>query len=87
MSTPRLSKWLWVSRDAEVDSWYEFWISRPTLRQPDRMRRIARWSCHHPGRLVCDVSPVHCEIQFRLTLQPGECRKIENPWYEKGASK
>ena len=75
MST-KMKKWWWVSRDATSECSH-YVVHR---KKPLKNHTIyARW-------YLFAVEYDLWEEQFGITLKPGECKRIENPFW-KGATK
>jgi len=64
-------RYWWVSRNRGTDG-YKMWLTKPTLIEGYYFGGLGeKWFCTE-----------FFEAQTNITLQPGECKRIENPWWK-----
>jgi hypothetical protein len=75
-----MSKWWWVSRNraAATDSYYHLWTEEPTCEKgQDGTIYYRNPNGHSLGSQCAAIF----ELETGITLDPGECRRIANPFY------
>lgn len=77
MKAVKMKRYWWVSRDDADGRTHDVWPRKPVA---------GKYGFYYRDRCMYPMTAGEFETQTGIVLKPGECRRIENPFWRKAAA-